>query len=160
MYIIVSPVINNLPMRPWIIAGISIMVLGGLIVYYHVRPLSAKVRINSALFTVEVAATESQKQLGLGNRDALGENHGMLFPYDHKEQYNFWMRGMRFPLDFIWIDKDHVVDLTEHVPPPVGTTSPIVVKPNTEVDKVLEVNAGTIQKHGIKIGDMVDFLDR
>ena len=97
-------------MRLWIFAIIATLI-ACFIGYYRWRPLSAKVRINNAVFFVEVAANEPQKQKGLGDRSSLASDHGMLFPYDHKEQYNFWMREMRFPLDFIWIDGDRVADI-------------------------------------------------
>lgn len=132
-----------------------------LLIYYHFRPLSSKVRIGPHVFTVEVAATETQKELGLGGRASMPEDHGMLFPYDHKEEYNYWMRGMQFPLDFIWIDGETVADITQNFPPPVATGGiPAIVKPNVPVDKVLELNAGIIARDHIATGDAVEFLDR
>lgn len=131
----------------------------GLLWYYRTHPLVSKVRLRGATITVEVAATEAQKQKGLGGRAQLPQESGMLFPYDHKEQYNFWMRGMQFPLDFIWIDDKTVADLTRNVQPPKGNVIPIVT-PAVAVDTILEVNAGTIDRLGIQIGDTVEFLDR
>lgn len=90
----------------------------------------------------------------------MPEMHGMLFPYDHKEQFEFWMRGMRFPLDFIWIDGKNVADITENVPPPLENERPVIVKPLVPVDKVLEVNAGTVARIGIKVGDTVEYIDK
>lgn len=140
--------------------GIGVILIAFLGMYYATHPLSAKIKIRSAVFTVDVAATESQKELGLGGRASMPETRGMIFPYDHKEQFEFWMRGMQFPLDFVWIDGKTVVDITENVPPPVGNERPIIVKPKSPVDKILEIKAGLIQKYGIKIGDTVDFSDR
>lgn len=128
--------------------------------YYMRHPLSSKVKIHTTVFTVDIAATEGQKELGLGGRATLAADHGMLFPYDHKEQYEFWMKGMKFPLDFIWIDGKTVADITPNVPPPVGNEQPIIVKPRVQVDKVFEVNAGTLTRTGIQIGDPVEFIDR
>lgn len=144
--------------RNLIILGVCACVV--LTYYYVTHPLSAKVKIDGVTFTVDVAATEAQKEKGLGGRTSLPTDHGMLFPYDHKEQYEYWMRGMHFPLDFIWIDGKTVADVTANVPPPVGAEAPMIVKPNVPVDKVLEVNAGTILNYSIKIGDTVMFLDR
>ena len=70
------------------------------------------------------------------------------------------MLGMKFPLDFVWIDGKKVVDVTRNVPPPKGMEKPTIVKPSVPVDKILEINAGDIDKFGIKVGDTVDFLDR
>ena len=141
-----------------------ILILGGIVLfygaYYYFRPLGPKIKIGQTIIPVEVAITEEQKELGLGNREKLDPNRGMLFPYDHKEQFNFWMKGMHFPLDFIWILGNTVTDITENVPPPVGNEQPVIVKPSQPVDKILEVNAGFIAAHAIKIGDSVKFIDR
>lgn len=154
----VSPVMHN-SMKPIHIVVIALLIVL-LSLYYRLNPLVSKVRIGNAVFTVEVAATEVQKQNGLGGRVSMPEAHGMLFPYDHKEQYEFWMKGMQFPLDFIWIDGKTITDIEEFVPPPMGSERPIIVKPSVAVDKVLEVNAGTVARIGIKVGDTVEYIDR
>ncbi len=146
-------------MKSWFITLVVILFVG-FALYYQSHPLVSKVRIRNTVIITEVAVTEAQKQKGLAGRSFLADDRGMLFPYDHKEQYNFWMRGMQIPLDFIWIDGNHIVDITENVPPPKGTEPLGIVKPHVEVNKVLEVNAGTIQRNGIRIGDAVEFLDR
>lgn len=146
-------------MKLWHVILISIPILA-LLLYYRAYPLVSKVRIKDRIFTVEVAANEKQKQKGLGGRASIPEMHGMLFPYNHKEQFEFWMRGMRFPLDFIWIDGKNVADITENVPPPLENERPVIVKPLVSVDKVLEVNAGTVARIGIKVGDTVEYIDR
>lgn len=126
--------------------------------YYNRNPLSAKIKIGTRQYLIELAVTPAEKAKGLSFRSSLPADHGMLFLYDHKEQYSFWMNGMRFPLDFIWIDGNTIVDITENVPVPLVVNIPII-KPSKQVDKILEVNAGIIARDGIKIGDSVKFLD-
>ncbi len=146
-------------MKRVVIIGIALIVLlFGLYCFRH--PLGAKVKIRNTVFTVDVAITNQQKGLGLGGRASMPADRGMLFPYDHKEQFEFWMKGMHFPLDFIWIDGKTVADLTLNIPAPVGDEQPIIVKPNVQVDKVLEVNAGVVARAGIRVGDPVEFIDR
>ena len=137
--------------------GLILLLFGG---YYTLHPLRPKVKIGNSVLTVEVALTEAQKRKGLGDRASLQPDAGMLFPYDHTEQYEFWMRGMQFPLDFIWIKGKTIVDIHENIQPPHGNEEPMIVKPKEAVDKILEVNAGTVQKNGIRIGDEVKFLDK
>lgn len=138
----------------------TIIVLGGFVLYYLSHPLISKIRVGNTIITIEVAVTEAQKQKGLGGRSGLPDNHGMLFPYDHKEQFEFWMRGMQFPLDFIWIDGKTVADISENIPPPEGAEKPVIIKPSVPVDRVLEVNAGSVALIGIKVGDTVEYIDR
>jgi len=140
-----------------IIIIVSILLIYGL--YYRKNPLTSKVRIGSNTFIVDVAVSPIEKMNGLSGRNSLAANHGMLFVYDHKEQYEFWMKGMKFPLDFIFIADRTVVDIAENILPPTSIF-PAIVKPRISADKILEVTAGTIRLTGIKIGDTVQFIDR
>ena len=137
--------------------GIILLVFG---VYYRLNPLTPKVKVGKAVFTVDVAVIGAQKSKGLGGRISLDPNKGMLFPYDHTEQYEFWMKDMKFPLDFVWIRGKTVADIHERIAPPTSSEQPVIVKPKVAVDKVLELNAGTVAKYGINIGDSVEFLDK
>jgi len=105
-------------MKPWYIIILTTMCTLGVFVYYFTHPLVSKVRIHNATFTIYVAVTETQKQLGLGKRQSMPSQSGMVFLYDHSEQFEFWMKDMKFPLDFVWIRDKTVVDLTENIPPP------------------------------------------
>lgn len=146
-------------MKAYIFIALGILLIL-YIVYYRNHPLTSKVRIRGHDIGVDVAVGILEQARGLGGRNILAQNRGMLFIYDHKEHYNFWMMGMKFPLDFIWIDGKRVVDLTLDVPPPKAFTTPAMVKPMVSVDKILEVNAGVVKRLGIKVGDPVDFLDK
>ncbi|MDZ4278961.1 MAG: DUF192 domain-containing protein, partial [Dehalococcoidia bacterium] len=80
---------------------------------------SVEVTVGPLVIEAELARTPEERSLGLGGRDLLPEDAGMLFVFEQEGQPGFWMRGMRFPLDFIWISADQrVVSLTEDVPPP------------------------------------------
>lgn len=102
-----------------------------------------------------MAVTETERRNGLSNRASLSPDHGMLFLMGEPAYHGFWMKGMRFPLDFIWINEKTIVDLTENVPIPVGDEQPMSLKPTVPADKVLEVNAGLIKETGIQVGDVV-----
>jgi uncharacterized protein len=135
----------------------SILLVLFLIGYYIKNPLITRVSINGHVIPVELAVTNEEKQRGLGYRDSLDPNSGMLFVYGHPEQYGFWMKGMRFPIDIIWIADNLVVDISHNVP--VATTSTIPhYAPKVPVNKVLEVNAGKARQWGIEIGHRVEIL--
>lgn len=118
----------------------------------------SKLEIDGAVLIVEIADTASKRNKGLGNRDSLGQDQGMLFIFDKVDKYNFWMKGLKFPLDFIWIKNGQVVDILQNIQPPaIGQEDkdlPIYTSKEV-VDKVLEVNAGVVQKLGIKVGDII-----
>src|SRR5258708_1943690 len=110
-----------------------------------------------ATINVELANTQEKRAKGLGARDSLAKDSGMLFVFDQATKHQFWMKGMKFALDFIWVRQDRVVDLLPNIPPPAAPDTPDsslpVYSSTVDVDKVLEVNAGFISTHNIKIGD-------
>jgi uncharacterized protein len=147
----------NIKILIFLVLFIIIILIAGL--YYLNNPLGPKAVINGQIVYLEIAASPEEKQRGLSYRDKLAFDHGMLFIYDHKERFGFWMNEMRFPLDFIWIDGNTVVDLSKNVLIQTnGKTT--TLQPIVSVDRILEVNAGYIQKNNIKIGDKITFITK
>lgn len=124
------------------------------------RPRLTEMTIGNTKIQVDVADTVGKQQRGLSGRPSLPQNQGMLFIFSNPSIYMMWMQGMQFPLDFIWIRDGRVVDITENVPYPVGDNPPVRIQPKEFVSAVLEVNAGFVQRKGIKIGDEVRMSDR
>ncbi len=124
----------------------------------HCTSLFRKIKIREHIFTVEMAIASEERARGLGYRDNMPEDYGMLFVFERKAKYSFWMKGMRFPLDFLWIDGNRIVDITRKVPIATGDTLPIY-SPRVPVDKVLELNSGVVENLGISTGDTVIFLE-
>ncbi|MFH0749307.1 MAG: DUF192 domain-containing protein [Candidatus Gottesmanbacteria bacterium] len=144
-------------MNPKLILFIAVVIIGAFSVWFYTRhPLNGTVIINKTVFLVDLALNPIEKEKGLSYRKSLAPKHGMLFVYDHKEIYPFWMKGMNFPLDFIWLDGNIIVDITRNVQPANGLNMH-VVKPNVMVDKILEINAGEVDTYNINIGDTVLF---
>src|SRR5581483_1780979 len=77
---------------------------------------------DKASLNVEIADTPEKRSLGLGGRDFLATDSGMLFLFDTSTKHQFWMKGMKIPLDFIWIKGDVIVDLLPKIPPPAPGT--------------------------------------
>ena len=67
------------------------------------RETPAVVDVGDAEFIVEIADDRWERERGLSGRSHLSPESGMLFVPDDGEIGAFWMRGMRFPLDFIWV---------------------------------------------------------
>ncbi len=122
-------------------------------------PLIFKTRtifVGKRALQAEVVKSPNDMQKGLSERPSLKEDSGMLFMYEHSVIPAFWMKNMRFPLDFIWIGSNKtVVDITQNVLP---NSFPQIFRPKSEVQYVLEVNAGWAETHGVKIGDPVTNL--
>ncbi|MEK7598419.1 MAG: DUF192 domain-containing protein [Patescibacteria group bacterium] len=111
------------------------------------------VSINGKSLAAELVATKEKKELGLSGREKLCENCAMLFVYENKGVYPFWMKDMRFDLDMAWLLGSEVVYLARDVPYARGTAE--TINPGNFADKIMEMNAGTISRLGIKIGDQV-----
>jgi uncharacterized membrane protein (UPF0127 family) len=117
------------------------------------RPQQALVQFNAVRVQAEVAATPSARSQGLSGRESLASDAGMLFVFEQPGPHAFWMQGMRFPIDIIWINHGQVVDVALNVPVPDG--QPPLYTPNQFATQVLEVNAGWVAAHHITIGSSV-----
>ena len=103
-------------------------------------------------FTVELAATEAERSRGLMFRRSMPADHGMLFDFATEQPVAFWMKNTPLPLDMLFIDKSGTVvriaaDTTPFSETPIPSGQPIRA--------VLELNAGTAQRLGIRPGARV-----
>jgi len=116
-------------------------------------------RVGNVEVWVELATTDKQRQKGLSKRTSLSSDSGMLFVFDVPGSHTFWMNEMLIALDFVWIRNGKVVRIDKNVLPPSQTNNqPLVINPETEIDQVLEVPAGWVDKHAIILGDEVTRL--
>lgn len=120
------------------------------------------VRIGDTTFRAEVSSTQADIEKGLSERDGLPAKTGMLFVFESGVAPTFWMKGMRFPLDLIWISWDcAVAGITENVPsPPAGTPDADQPRypPAALAAYTFEVNAGEAGLYGIRAGEKVRFV--
>ena len=102
---------------------------------------------------VEVARTEEEVSRGLSFRPTLPEDQGMLFIFPTPEIQTFWMPGMQFPLDIIFIREGRIVEIRPNIPPPAATNGiPAIVRSRAAADGVLEINAGKAEEWGLNPG--------
>ena len=124
-------------------------------------PTGPYITIGDATFAAEIADTPELRSKGLGERDSLPEQTGMLFVFPSGQASSFWMFGMRFPLDFVWIGEDcTVADLTEnvqHYPPDTPSSELEIINPASPAAYTFEINAGEVAQFGIERGDSVQF---
>lgn len=114
------------------------------------------VSIGGKQYKVSEAKTEQEREEGLRNHSELPEGEGMLFYIPgEKSQQVFTMKGMKFPLDIIFINQDQEVVSANHDCQPdqkfvVSTTEHI--QEGDYIAYVLEVNPNS----GIDVGDSLD----
>jgi uncharacterized membrane protein (UPF0127 family) len=146
--------------KSWLIWGLVLAILA-IVILNRVKSKLEKAQpllvIRNQKILVEVARTRAEISRGLSNRADLAENRGMLFILGRTGTWSFWMKGMRFGLDFVFFRDDKVVDLVKNVPFPQNGEAPQMVYAKAAYDKVLEMKAGGIERLGIEIGDQASF---
>lgn len=119
-----------------------------------------EIKIKEKKYQVEVVNNKESIALGLSGRQEIGSD-GMLFVFSNPKYPVFWMKQMNFPLDFLWIKDNEIVQIDENIPYPVNNVSLEeleLYKSKFLVDKVLEVQAGFVEKENIKVGDKIKFI--
>lgn len=121
------------------------------------KPKHGKVVIHETEFQVEVADSSLKRSKGLSGRENLGESEGMLFIFPEPAFQVFWMKGMRIPIDILWVKGDRVIGFVENAQPEPGVRTMSLKRYTSPeaVSQVLEVRAGTVERLGIEIGDEV-----
>ena len=133
----------------------------------------SQVCFNNYCFNVELAITLEEQKHGLMGREYLPINEGMLFIYGQKTVHTFWMKNMLIPLDIIWINEnEEVIHIKKNVQPcPKAPETPQETSQKTSQETsqkapcpsftpdnlpskfTHELNAGTVDKIGLKVGD-------
>ncbi|PIP28335.1 MAG: hypothetical protein COX29_01655 [Candidatus Moranbacteria bacterium CG23_combo_of_CG06-09_8_20_14_all_35_22] len=119
--------------------------------WHFYRENNKIIEINGQKFRVELVKTVQKQSQGLGGRENLAENEGMLFDFGKYGEYAFWMKDMKFNLDIIWIADDKIVHLEKNI----SHNYLKKINPKIMADKVLEINAVISDKYNFKIGDRV-----
>jgi uncharacterized membrane protein (UPF0127 family) len=103
-------------------------------------------------FIVEVARTQDEQAHGLMDRQSLGPDRGMIFPYQPPQPVAFWMKNTLIPLDMIFIAPGgRILRIEANAVPlslePVGS--------GDAVEAVLELNGGRSAELGLAAGDQI-----
>lgn len=114
-----------------------------------------QVRLADTTYRVEVADTVPTQIKGLSGHAPLAADEGMLFVFEGARVQSFWMQGMTFPIDIIWIRDGRVEGFVKDAPVSKGLV-PAVFSSEVPVNYVLEVPAGSVARTGVKVGDSVE----
>jgi uncharacterized membrane protein (UPF0127 family) len=109
-------------------------------------------------FTLLVATTPAQQEQGLGDISQLASTSGMFFVFNTPGDYAFWMKGMEFPLDIIWLDQDFKITHIERGLLP--STYPKTFSPGAQSQYVIEVNAGVADEFSLDVGQTMQIYQK
>ena len=105
-------------------------------------------------YNIEVASTIEALEEGLMNREVLATDGGMLFDLSivPNKVTAMWMKDTKISLDMLFLTKEGVVFWIKEKAQPFSEELIIAPFPAAAV---LELNAGDVEKHKIKIGQRV-----
>ena len=107
----------------------------------------------------EHSDTAEKRGRGLMFRESLPKDRGMLFTFSEPQQWTFWMKNTRIPLDIIWMDgKKKIVHVERNVPTCSRTDDGCPqYQPNDQPVYVLELGAGVAESLKLQRGMVLKF---
>jgi len=103
-------------------------------------------------FNVDVMRTDADRAKGLMFRKSMPMDYGMLFDFAGDQNVMMWMKNTYISLDMVFIKADGSVHRVE---PRTETLSEKTIAAGAPVRSVLELNAGSAERIGLKPGDRI-----
>lgn len=128
-------------------------------------PQTVQIKLKGKTFTLETALDVPTRTLGLGNRESIPENGGMIFVFPYPKVQSFWMAKCLVDIDIAYVDDNGSVLTTYTM-----LKEPPKAENETQYDYesrlkgyssrfpcriVLEFKAGTLDALGVQPGDQV-----
>lgn len=117
------------------------------------EPLAIDTGAGRRTFSVEVMRNDEDRARGLMFRRTMAADHGMLFDFERVQPVSMWMRNTYLPLDMVFIRADGTVARVAADTEPLSDRN---IASGEPVLGVLELNAGTAARLGIRAGDRVE----
>ena len=116
---------------------------------------------DGAIILCETMTGKMEMLRGMMFRDSLPPDKGMLFIHAQVAQVPYYTYQVRIPLDIIWMNKEHrVVEIIADTPPCNDSRKASECPQyggNANAQFVLELAGGVAAKHGLKLGDRLEW---
>jgi uncharacterized membrane protein (UPF0127 family) len=114
---------------------------------------------DGARIQAELLSRTEEMRWGMMGRDALEADHGLLFAHPQPGYNRYWMYQVRVPLDIIWMDSERrIVEISPDTPPCPKPPEQCPSYGGHAVSRyVLELAAGSAARHGLRVGDRLNF---
>lgn len=110
--------------------------------------------IGGEKFTILQTRTEKERRLGLGAVPKLPKNYGMSFTANGS--MGIWMKGMKYPIDILWLDKENTVVHIVHDAEVSSYPKTTFYNPReTDARMVIEINSGEAKRLGVENGSKI-----
>lgn len=116
------------------------------------EPLTIVTATGTYAFQVEIAADPASRERGLMFRRYMRADRGMLFEFPTNEPVSFWMKDTYIALDMLFLAPDGTVTRVAENAEPMSET---LIPSGGPCVGVLELDAGLVQRLGVKPGDKV-----
>ena len=104
-------------------------------------------------FSVELARTPREQQVGLMYRTSIPPNGGMLFIWPAPQPSAMWMENCPVPEDMVFVNPDGTIrTIAENTVP----ESLAQISSNGPVLATVELQGGITAKLGIRVGDRIE----
>lgn len=143
----------------FVILFVSIFAVKMYLDYTQGKPISffsknASMTLGDKTFSLTVAKTDQEKQIGLSKKTSLRETEGMVFLFDKPDYYAFWMKDMKFSIDIVFLQDKKIVTIVENVSPLNKNNGSLeIINPDQPADTVVELPSGSSKKYNLRIGD-------
>lgn len=114
---------------------------------------SYELNLGGVPLKVEVAVLAKEREKGLMFRKSLGLNEGMLFIFKNGTKQRFWMKNTRIPLDIGYFSSNGSLSEVHKAKPHDLSGVP---SRSRDIKFVLELNAGSFKKLGIRLGERLE----
>lgn len=168
-------------MAGWVLAGLSVFVIGGLALTPGCGSGQAEsvevsqgegkadqasatqaVTLNGRAFELELALNEAEREQGLSDRKTIAADGGMLFVFPQPVKTQFVMRRCYVPIDLIFIDRKGYIDSLHRmeVIEPIGGrawNNPLRGYGSAgAIQYAIELKGGTLDELGLKRGEKIE----
>ncbi len=131
-------------------------------------------KLGGQWFTLETALTEDKQAKGLGGRESIPDDGGMIFVFNDDKERNFWMLDCLVDIDIIYVERTgYIVSTYTMKAQPLQKPGEadrayrdrlraVAAYPSNGMARfVIELRAGRINELGLKRGQKLDLdLDR
>ncbi len=112
--------------------------------------------LGDGVYTARVAKTTADREKGLSGTNSLGDDQAMIFVYDTDGKWPISMKGMKYSVDIVWLNKDKkVVYIVKNALPESYPYEVFI--PKDDARYVVEIVAGATARKAITINDVAEF---
>ncbi|MDE1852020.1 MAG: DUF192 domain-containing protein [Candidatus Micrarchaeota archaeon] len=113
-------------------------------------------KIKGRRIKLYLADTPLRKTIGLMYWERLRKDEGMLFTFGNDARHAFWMMGMNFPIDMVWLDNSkRITYIVSSARPCKSVFNCPSYAPEKDSRYVLELAAGSARRLRLTIGERI-----